>query len=80
MAAMLDITQLSQMQIGLNSCTELKETFFFFFKHNESYFIFFYNFTGVLSGHDNRVSCLGVTSDGMAIATGSWDSFLKIWN
>uniref|UniRef100_H3AFN0 G protein subunit beta 3 n=1 Tax=Latimeria chalumnae TaxID=7897 RepID=H3AFN0_LATCH len=35
---------------------------------------------GVLSGHDNRVSCLGVTSDGMAIATGSWDSFLKIWN
>ncbi|KAE8589767.1 hypothetical protein XENTR_v10017731 [Xenopus tropicalis] len=35
---------------------------------------------GVLSGHDNRVSCLGVTSDGMAVATGSWDSFLKIWN
>ncbi|XP_006170856.1 guanine nucleotide-binding protein G(I)/G(S)/G(T) subunit beta-3-like [Tupaia chinensis] len=35
---------------------------------------------GVLSGHDNRVSCLGVTADGMAVATGSWDSFLKIWN
>jgi len=35
---------------------------------------------GVLAGHDNRVSCLGVTEDGMAIATGSWDSFLKIWN
>ncbi|XP_043935543.1 guanine nucleotide-binding protein G(I)/G(S)/G(T) subunit beta-3 [Protopterus annectens] len=35
---------------------------------------------GVLSGHDNRVSCLGVTSDGMGVATGSWDSFLKIWN
>nr|XP_023498824.1 guanine nucleotide-binding protein G(I)/G(S)/G(T) subunit beta-3 isoform X3 [Equus caballus] len=35
---------------------------------------------GTLSGHDNRVSCLGVTADGMAVATGSWDSFLKIWN
>lgn len=35
---------------------------------------------GVLAGHDNRVSCLGVTDDGMAVATGSWDSFLKIWN
>ncbi|KAJ1733228.1 G protein subunit beta [Coemansia sp. BCRC 34490] len=32
-----------------------------------------------LSGHDNRVSCLGVSSDGMALATGSWDSLLKIW-
>uniref|UniRef100_A0A9J8C5V5 Guanine nucleotide binding protein (G protein), beta polypeptide 2 n=2 Tax=Cyprinus carpio TaxID=7962 RepID=A0A9J8C5V5_CYPCA len=35
---------------------------------------------GVLAGHDNRVSCLGVTDDGMAVSTGSWDSFLKIWN
>lgn len=35
---------------------------------------------GVLAGHDNRVSCLGVNEDGMAIATGSWDSVLKIWN
>lgn len=35
---------------------------------------------GVLAGHDNRVSCLGVNEDGMAVATGSWDSFLKIWN
>ncbi|KAI1235976.1 Guanine nucleotide-binding protein subunit beta-4, partial [Lamprotornis superbus] len=25
---------------------------------------------GVLAGHDNRVSCLGVTDDGMAVATG----------
>uniref|UniRef100_A0A8C6QQJ1 Guanine nucleotide-binding protein G(I)/G(S)/G(T) subunit beta-1 n=1 Tax=Nannospalax galili TaxID=1026970 RepID=A0A8C6QQJ1_NANGA len=24
--------------------------------------------------------CLGVTDDGMVVATGSWDSFLKIWN
>ncbi|CAH1775741.1 unnamed protein product [Owenia fusiformis] len=35
---------------------------------------------GVLAGHDNRVSCLGVSEDGNAVATGSWDSFLKIWN
>jgi len=32
-----------------------------------------------LQGHDNRVSCLGVSSDGMALCTGSWDSYLKIW-
>lgn len=35
---------------------------------------------GVLAGHENRVSCLGVSLDGMALCTGSWDSFLKIWN
>ena len=43
-------------------------------------FLFKRLLTGVLAGHDNRVSCLGVTEDGMAVATGSWDSFLKIWN
>jgi guanine nucleotide-binding protein G(I)/G(S)/G(T) subunit beta-1 len=32
-----------------------------------------------LAGHDNRVSCLGVSHDGMALCTGSWDSFLKLW-
>lgn len=35
---------------------------------------------GILAGHDNRVSCLGVTENGMAVGTGSWDSFLRIWN
>jgi len=34
---------------------------------------------GVLSGHENRVSCLGVSADGMALCTGSWDSTLKVW-
>ncbi|KAL0094833.1 G protein beta subunit [Phycomyces blakesleeanus] len=34
---------------------------------------------GALSGHENRVSCLGVSSDGMALCTGSWDSMLKVW-
>lgn len=32
-----------------------------------------------LAAHDNRVSCLGVSPDGLALATGSWDTFLKIW-
>jgi len=32
-----------------------------------------------LAGHENRVSCLGVTNDGQAMATGSWDTLLKIW-
>jgi guanine nucleotide-binding protein G(I)/G(S)/G(T) subunit beta-1 len=33
---------------------------------------------GVLTGHENRVSCLGVSIDGMALCTGSWDSTLKV--
>lgn len=32
-----------------------------------------------LIGHENRVSCLGVTDDGKALCTGSWDTLLKIW-
>ncbi|KAF8534296.1 WD40-repeat-containing domain protein [Trichophaea hybrida] len=34
---------------------------------------------GTLSGHDNRVSCLGVSNDGISLCTGSWDSLLKVW-
>ncbi|KAF9021733.1 guanine nucleotide binding protein beta subunit 2 [Hymenopellis radicata] len=34
---------------------------------------------GVLTGHENRVSCLGVSTDGMALCTGSWDSTLRVW-
>jgi guanine nucleotide-binding protein G(I)/G(S)/G(T) subunit beta-1 len=33
---------------------------------------------GVLTGHENRVSCLGVSADGMALCTGSWDSTLRV--
>lgn len=32
-----------------------------------------------LVGHDNRVSCLGVSKNGKALCTGSWDTLLKIW-
>lgn len=34
---------------------------------------------GVLSAHENRVSCLGVSKDGFALATGSWDARLLVW-
>jgi len=30
-------------------------------------------------GHENRVSCLGVSNDGLLLCTGSWDALLKIW-
>jgi hypothetical protein len=33
---------------------------------------------GSLNGHDNRVSCLGVSNDGMSLCTGSWDSLVSI--
>lgn len=32
-----------------------------------------------LAGHDNRVSCIGVSKNGKALCTGSWDTLLKIW-
>lgn len=32
-----------------------------------------------LTGHTNRVSCLGISSDGYALCTGSWDNTLRIW-
>lgn len=34
----------------------------------------------VLGGHENRVSCLGMSGDGTALCTGSWDSVLRIWS
>lgn len=34
---------------------------------------------GVLQTHTNRLSCLGVSVDGHALCTGSWDSMLKVW-
>ena len=32
-----------------------------------------------MQGHENRVSCLGVSPTGDALCTGSWDTSLKIW-
>ena len=31
---------------------------------------------GSLNGHENRVSCLGVSNDGISLCTGSWDSLV----
>jgi len=31
------------------------------------------------TSHTNRVSCLGSQCHGMALATGSWDTFIKVW-
>ena len=35
---------------------------------------------GTLQGHDNRVSCLGVSQDAMSLCTGSWDSMVSCAN
>ena len=32
-----------------------------------------------LSGHENRVSCIGMSASGDALCTTSWDATLKIW-
>lgn len=32
---------------------------------------------GSLNGHENRVSCLGVSNDGISLCTGSWDSTVR---
>jgi WD40 repeat protein len=32
---------------------------------------------GTLAGHENRVSCLGVSNDAMSLCTGSWDSMVS---
>ncbi|KAI7876405.1 guanine nucleotide-binding protein subunit beta [Lichtheimia hyalospora FSU 10163] len=34
---------------------------------------------GLLNGHENRISCLKVAPDGMALCTGSWDATMRIW-
>lgn len=33
---------------------------------------------GSLVGHENRVSCLGVSNDGISLCTGSWDAFVSL--
>lgn len=33
----------------------------------------------ILAAHESRLSCLGVSPDGMALCTGSWDMTLKVW-
>ncbi|KAJ0591267.1 Guanine nucleotide-binding protein subunit beta [Helianthus annuus] len=37
------------------------------------------NLGSLHNSHEARVSCLGLSSDGSALCTGSWDTDLKIW-
>jgi len=34
---------------------------------------------GQVSGHDKRVTSIGISHDGTALCTASWDTFLKVW-
>ncbi|XP_047101576.1 guanine nucleotide-binding protein subunit beta-2 [Schistocerca piceifrons] len=34
---------------------------------------------GTLSGHENRVTSLNVSPNGMAVATCSWDQYVRVW-
>ncbi|CAI0377272.1 unnamed protein product [Linum tenue] len=37
------------------------------------------NLGALQTSHESRISCLGMSGDGSALCTGSWDSNLKIW-
>ncbi|XP_019165423.1 PREDICTED: guanine nucleotide-binding protein subunit beta-2-like [Ipomoea nil] len=37
------------------------------------------NLGSLQNSHDGRISCLGLSGDGSALCTGSWDTTLKIW-
>lgn len=36
------------------------------------------NRLSILYGHESRVSCLKVSPDGTALATGSWDNTMRV--
>lgn len=42
-------------------------------------YIFLLYFKGILSGHENRVTSLSVTNNGMAVASCSWDQNVRVW-
>jgi len=35
--------------------------------------------SGNLTGHESRVTSISLTNDGMALASGSWDTSIRIW-
>jgi len=37
------------------------------------------NLGSLQNSHEGRISCMGLSSDGSALCTGSWDTNLKIW-
>ncbi|KAL5293063.1 hypothetical protein ACFFRR_011687 [Megaselia abdita] len=34
---------------------------------------------GILNAHENRVTCISITPNGMALASTSWDQYGKVW-
>lgn len=36
------------------------------------------NLGSLQDSHDDRISCLGLSADGSALCTGSWDTNLKV--
>jgi hypothetical protein len=36
-------------------------------------------FAGQLQGHENRITALTLTPNGMAMVTSSWDMHLRVW-
>lgn len=39
----------------------------------------FYWLTGTLNGHENRVTSLSVSPNGMSVVTSSWDMNVRVW-
>ncbi|TQD68966.1 hypothetical protein C1H46_045501 [Malus baccata] len=37
------------------------------------------NLGSLQNSHEAQISCLGLSADGSALCTGSWDTNLKIW-
>lgn len=37
------------------------------------------SYLGNYSGHENRVTSLAITDDGIAFATASWDENVRVW-
>ena len=68
---------------GITSASLSKGGRVLFAGYDESMCIGWDVFTGVGDKnwftHDGRVSCLGVSSNGAALATGSWDMIMKVW-
>jgi WD40 repeat protein len=56
-----------------HSCKELKAD-----KKSQVWDVLRGERVGTLQGHDNRVSCLGVSNDALSLCTGSWDSMVSI--
>jgi len=68
---------------GITSVAFSKSGCYMFGGYDDYYAYVWDTVTGELMeqiiGHENRVSCLGVSNDGNLLCTGSWDTLLKIW-